>query len=294
MKRSNSILVLSVIFIACITLVFLIFSHGDYSSKEVVISPLLMIPSVDQQHQAHDHATAMASAQNSSSGSNPLPPEGLELKPIAPSRLRDTLAWITEQGEGGSASDKCSAAFGLPFVQSWRAGVRQDLCEPTAGADSSRIIFYPVKMPTLTEASGRRENLAMEAFDLVLVSSQDYTSSFAKGSITASCKISPDASSVWDHAEKRGGQAALRKALLDSQSQACVPGDNVVDHPVLLLHRYDTTNAYHNLEDVLGVFMSLAMINSEDVKAKGIQVSRSRSDQIQLDLCHSIKMIQLW
>lgn len=36
--------------------------------------------------------------------------------------------------------------------------------------------------------------------------------------------------------------------------------------------RWDTTNAYHNLEDVLGVFTTLAMINSTEVKEKGIQV----------------------
>ena len=84
---------------------------------------------------------------------------------------------------------------------------------------------------------------------------------------------------LWAYAEKRGGQEALQKALMDDQGpaalQACSSGanaSNIVEHPVLLLHRYDTTNAYHNLEDVLAVFTTLAMINSADVKEKGIQV----------------------
>ena len=77
----------------------------------------------------------------------------------------------------------------------------------------------------------------------------------------------------------RGAREVIRSALMDDQGpavlQACGPGanaSNIVDHPVLLLHRYDTTNAYHNLEDVLAVFTTLAMINSLAVLKQGMQV----------------------
>ena len=253
-KRSRIpvFLVILALFVACLTIVYLI--RGDQiSSKQLVISP--------------------SSGQSSVSGTKLADLKLENQVSSATSRLRDPLAWITDQGEGGSASDKCSAAFGLPFLQSWKEGMRQDLCEPSGGANSSsRMIFYPVKIPTLTgTAFGRRENLAMEVYDVVL-NSEAYANGFQKSSVRISCKVLPAASAIWEeYAEKRGGQAALKEALSDGQP-GCGPGAQVVDHPVLLLHRYDTTNAYHNLEDVLGVFMTLAMINSDAVKSKGIQV----------------------
>ena len=56
-------------------------------------------------------------------------------------------------------------------------------------------------------------------------------------------------------------------------SRACgASSAHVVEHPVLLLHRYDTTNAYHNLEDVAAVFVALALLDSPAVKKMGVQV----------------------
>ena len=77
----------------------------------------------------------------------------------------------------------------------------------------------------------------------------------------------------------RGAKEVVRGALEGEKArdviQACGPGADpahIVDHPVLLLHRYDTTNAYHNIEDVLAVFTTLAMINSSAIRDSGVQV----------------------
>ena len=92
------------------------------------------------------------------------------------------------------------------------------------------------------------------------------------------CKITRQGD-AWAYSTMRGAKEVVRNALEGEKArdviQACGPGADpahIVEHPVLLLHRYDTTNAYHNTEDVLAVFTTLAMINSSAVRDSGVQV----------------------
>ena len=92
------------------------------------------------------------------------------------------------------------------------------------------------------------------------------------------CKVTHKGD-AWAYSTMRGAKEVVRGALEGEKArdviQACGPGADpahIVDHPVLLLHRYDTTNAYHNIEDVLAVFTTLAMINSSAIRDSGVQV----------------------
>jgi hypothetical protein len=114
----------------------------------------------------------------------PLPPA------VQPSRLWDPLAWVAEQGEDNSMSDKCSSSFGMGYLTSWQ-GTRQDLCKGDAQSVlSSSVVSYPVAMPTdfwVEMGRAKKNNMATEAFNVVLASSEEYHD-VKKGSFKVSSK----------------------------------------------------------------------------------------------------------
>ena len=283
---------LIVLLFACATIIALLLRSGRLSGDDASTSPPLQIqlakPEAQSPMQAKLEAKAPMQATSTSQAQqtkgNPLMVPSLATAPRQ-SPLWDLHALVVSAGEAGSASVNCSNVYGLPFLQNWR-GQREDLCIPAegGGSPSSKIYAFPVTMPTDFFPDGEisrprvKRNLALESFDIVLRDSFDYTNGTKAGSVRAACKLQPRGG-LWDFAEKRGGQAVMKTELADQQgpvvAQACGPGANlshIVEHPVLLLHRYDTTNAYHNIEDVLAVFTTLAMIDAADVKELGIQV----------------------
>lgn len=50
-------------------------------------------------------------------------------------------------------------------------------------------------------------------------------------------------------------------------------GASVVSHPVLFLSRFAVSNVYHFMEDVVSVFLALAVLDTVQLRTQGIQVS---------------------
>mmetsp|Transcript_10615 Transcript_10615/g.22810 ORF Transcript_10615/g.22810 Transcript_10615/m.22810 type:complete len:703 (+) Transcript_10615:83-2191(+) len=201
-------------------------------------------------------------------------------------KLRDPMAWIRNatielEGAGVKLVNDCASMFGVGFVENWRSE-KHNICkvqsEAAKGADpQTQLLSF------LNDAHGKKM-MIMESLNVVY-DSKAYSQQVddlgnpkpSPGALKASCGLNPDAK-PWSGGFTQGlGPREVRQALMDNQgpavAEACGPGaKHVVDHPVLLLHRYDTTNAYHNLEDVVTVFLTLAVLDSPAVRQKGVQV----------------------
>ncbi|GAX76616.1 hypothetical protein CEUSTIGMA_g4062.t1 [Chlamydomonas eustigma] len=188
--------------------------------------------------------------------------------------------------------NKCENAFGLPFIQDWKTQ-RDQWCQKAASHPTlSQIVSYPKVMPTdfFPASEKRRErlkrNVALELFNITLTSSTYTVFETGKlgdpkpkpGSVKASCKLDQNAP-TWAFKSVRGTSELIQSAMQEDQDrsvrQACTLGTNktaIVEHPVLFLYRYDTTNSYHNMENVLAVFTTLAMLDSLLIAQHGVEV----------------------
>jgi hypothetical protein len=203
--------------------------------------------------------------------------------------------WV-QSAHKSQTDKKCENTFGLPFLQDWRVQ-HDEWCQsdsnslPHSGS-VSRIVSHPKAMPTdfFPTSEHRRErlkrNVALELYNITLTSTTYSVFEAGKfgdpkpmsGSVMASCTLDQNAPS-WAFNSVRGASELIQSAMQDGQEravrQACTLGTNktaIVEHPVLFLYRYDTTNSYHNMENVLAVFATLAMLDSPLINQQGLEV----------------------
>jgi len=207
---------------------------------------------------------------------------------------RDTLAWVSEAVKelksAGVLDSKCVDTHGAPFITKW-AGQKHQICK--AQPQSTPGLSPASEMWAFLNDAHNIKMMIVENFQVVL-DSEAFTKNVddlnnpkpQPGSLKTSCLLDKE-SKPWLGFFDSLGPREVRQALSDNQGpavlQACGPDavpDRVVDHPVLLLHRYDVGNAYHHLEDVVTMFLTLAVMNSPAVKEKGIQVLISDSKGI--------------
>ncbi|GLC48033.1 hypothetical protein PLESTB_000051600 [Pleodorina starrii] len=105
------------------------------------------------------------------------------------------------------------------------------------------------------------------------------------GSFAAACHVGSKAPPADEfmgvEAVRRWTKDALKVDEYDKVSAACAvrggnssagAGPHAVEHPVLLLSRYDSTNAFRTVEEVLFAFTALSALRDPRVAKQGIQV----------------------
>ncbi|PNW72430.1 hypothetical protein CHLRE_16g678997v5 [Chlamydomonas reinhardtii] len=173
----------------------------------------------------------------------------------------------------------------------------------------SRIDVFPVKDKRATNMFAAAENTVVDA-SAFLGGTPGEMPAAPRGSFAAACSVSPERlqalkAEAYLEVEnvKRWLGDALQADAYTKVAQACVPPperaatagaaarkSGPVLHPVLLLTRWDTTNAFHSLEEVVTTFISLAVLNDERLVDQGLQVviADGKPDGYYLDVWASL------
>ncbi|KAG2447351.1 hypothetical protein HYH02_007680 [Chlamydomonas schloesseri] len=158
----------------------------------------------------------------------------------------------------------------------------------------SRIDVFPFKDKRATNMFAAAENTVVDA-SAFLGGTPGEMPAAPRGSYSAACTLVPERlqslqSQAFTEVEnvKRWLVDALQADEYAKVAKACVPPvdsgaaaagggaarkSGPVLHPVLLLTRWDTTNAFHSLEEVVTAFISLAVLNDERLVDQGLQVA---------------------
>ena len=206
----------------------------------------------------------------------------------------DAYKFIRVQSQSIHVS--CNNQFGIGLINSW-SSKRVEIClssnKHDAGSkispNGSSIVAWPFHL----ENSSTAYYYEVYQWPKMIIALCNVTmsslptradGSLRENSIRASCSRLPITSPFDPWTIKLANEQVLSAInpteVTWGSSEGCGSSTNIIDHPVLMIQRYDATNAYHHLEDLSAMFMSLAVLDSHEVKSKGVEVVFLRGPSI--------------
>ncbi|KAK9830509.1 hypothetical protein WJX72_012144 [[Myrmecia] bisecta] len=174
----------------------------------------------------------------------------------------------TMQQLGVSVSDECSSQVGMGFVEHWRSQQYPHCMPKEAQPINSSVVCHARDGSEVPFTICASQNA-------VIADSAGLVGPGTFGSVLLGCDAAGSAvpEDKWRDPNKRWFLGAARDKQYKDISQHCAAGDpanQIVAHPLFFLERYDPTNIFHFLEEIVTTFISLAVAGFDP--GEGLQV----------------------